>query len=139
LGFYLHRQKNCTKFTRSFDTGEASEAHGSEAYNVFSTSSQELSYLFQKSLLQITENPAKLRIALAPNAKLINCGIKQHTKCVQRDSPHNSSNHKSFWKEKKPSLQNYFLLQFSSKKLPLSSTFEHQKVDTKIFSKHKCM
>lgn len=89
---------NCTKLTHSFDTCEASEAHSSQAYNVFSMSSQELSYLFQNSLLQITENTAKLGITLAPNAELINCGTKQHTKCVQWDLPHNSSNHDSFWK-----------------------------------------
>lgn len=93
----------------SFETGQASEAHSSQAYNVFSMSSQEVSSLFQNSLVQITENHAKLGISLAPNVKLINCGTKQHTKCVPRDLPHNSSNRKSFWKEKKKPFSKLFL------------------------------
>lgn len=79
---YLPCEENCTKFSPCFGTGEASEALSSQAYNVFAVKSQELSFLFQNSLLQITENTAKPGITLAPNAKLINCGIKQHMKCV---------------------------------------------------------
>lgn len=81
-GDYLPCQENCTKFSQSFGIVVASEALSSQAYNVFSLRKQELAFLFQNSLLQITENTAKPGITLAPNAKLINCGIKQHTKCV---------------------------------------------------------
>lgn len=63
-------------------TAGASEALSSQANNVFAVSSQELSFLVQNSLLQITENAAKPGITLAPNAELINCGIKQQMKCV---------------------------------------------------------
>lgn len=82
-GGYLPCQENCTEFTHGLDTGGASEARSSQANNVLPMSSQELSYLFQNSLLQITENTAKPGITLAPNAKLINCGIKQRMKRVR--------------------------------------------------------